>query len=193
MDVSFNSRTAARDSRSRSTRRAPARPIIGTARSVNARTAVTLALAVYGLVHVVEALGAPWPWLVQALVLALLAGSCFAAAQRSRDHRVGWLLSGCVAVGFAVAAFYNLVDAAATPVLPLAGLLVCSTVLLVVVRGRRQRQHRGQPVSPASLDPAASQRRPGCHADAGSTCVASMSGRASPGRRTRGADERRCP
>ena len=194
MDVSFNSRTSARHPRSRSTRRPGARPILCTARSVDARTAATLALAAYGLVQVVEDLGAPWAWLVQALVLALLARSCFVAAQRSHDHRAGWLLSGSVAAGLAIAAFYDLVDAAATPVPPVAGLLVCIAILLVVVRVRRQRPHREEPVSSTSREPATSQRRPGCPADTGSTCVeASPGGRPSPARRSRGASERRRP
>ena len=192
MDVSFNSPAAARHPRLRSTGRTPTRHTVVTAHRESARAIVTLALCAYGLVDVVEDLAAPWAWLVQALVLALLARSCLVAARHSHDHRVGWLLSGSVAAGLAIAAFYNLADAAATPVLPLAGLLVCIAILLVVVRSRQHRPHRGQPASATSRDPATSQRRPGCHADAGSACVeASPSSRAGPARGRRDASGRR--
>jgi hypothetical protein len=135
MDVSFNSLAAARYPRPRSTGRAPVPLSPLAAHATSARAGLTVALGAYGLVDVVEDLGAPWTWLVQTLVLALLALGFVVAAQRSPDHRPGWLLSGAVAVGLAITAFYKVIDAAATPALPLAGLLVCIAILVFVVRG----------------------------------------------------------
>lgn len=136
MDASFNSLAAARY---RSTGRTPARRTVITAHAANARATATLALAAYGLVTVVERLGAPWAWLVQTLVLALLALGFVVMARRSHDHRAGWLLSGSVALGLAIAAFSNAIGAGATPALPLAVLLVCVATLLFVVYCARRR------------------------------------------------------
>jgi peptidoglycan/LPS O-acetylase OafA/YrhL len=97
----------------------------------------------YGLVDLVEDLGAPWAWLVQTVVLALLALGFFVAARRSNDHRLGWMLSGSVAAGLAVTAFSNLTDA--TPALPLAGVLVCIAIALFAARGARQRHTAQRP------------------------------------------------
>jgi uncharacterized membrane protein HdeD (DUF308 family) len=99
---------------------------------------VTLALGAYGVVEVVEDLGAPWTWLVQTLVLALLAAGFFVAAQRFHDHGVGWLLAGSVAVGLAITAFSNVIRTADTLALPLAGLLVCTATALFAVRRAQQ-------------------------------------------------------
>jgi hypothetical protein len=110
MDVSFNALTAARYPRRQTTGRTPTRSPVLAPRAASARAAVTLALGAYGLVHVVEGLGAPWAWLVQTLVLAPVALGLFVAAQRSHDHRLGWLLSGAVAAGLAITAFYNVLS-----------------------------------------------------------------------------------
>jgi hypothetical protein len=138
MDVGFNSLTAARYPRPQSTGRRPARPAVLAPRAASARATVTLALGAYGLVDVVEDLGDPWAWLVQTLVLALLAMGFLVAAARSRDHRLGLLLSGCVAAGLAITAFSNVIDAA--PALPLAGVLVCIAIPLFAARGAQRRR-----------------------------------------------------
>jgi hypothetical protein len=144
MDASFNSFTAARCPRPRSTGRTPPPSAPLTALAENARTIVLLALAAYGLVHVVEELGAPWAGLVQTLVLALIALGFLVAARRSHDHRFGWLLSSCVAVGLAIAAFSTTIDGPAPPalLLPAAGALACIALSLLVVRRVQRRSHR---------------------------------------------------
>jgi hypothetical protein len=139
MAVGFNPLTAARYPRPHSTGRTPARPAVLAPRAASARATVTLALGAYGLATVVEDLGAPWAWLVQTLVLALLAVGFFVASRRSQDHRLGWLLSFSVAGGLAITAFSNVIDAA--PALPLAGVLVCVAIALFAARGAQQR-HR---------------------------------------------------
>jgi hypothetical protein len=139
MHVTVNPLTAARYPRPRTTGRTPAPPA---AHATGARATVTLALGAYGLIDVVEDLGSPWTGLVQTLVLAALALAFFIAAQRSHDHRVGWLLSGSAALGLAITAFSNVIDATATRVLPLAGLLVCIAILPFVIPGAQQRPHR---------------------------------------------------
>jgi 4-amino-4-deoxy-L-arabinose transferase-like glycosyltransferase len=143
MAVSFNALTAARYPRPRSAGRTPTRPAVLAPRAASARATVTLALGVYGLVDLVEDLGAPWAWLVQTLVLTLVAVGCFVAAQRANDHRLGWMLSGSVAAGLALTAFSNLIDA--TPALPLAGVLVCIATALFAARGARQRHTAERP------------------------------------------------
>jgi xanthosine utilization system XapX-like protein len=148
MDFSLNS-LATRYPRPRTTGGTAAAP---TAHGASARTTLVLALGAYGLIDVVEDLGAPWAWLVQTLVLALLAVGFFVAAQRSHDHRVGWLLSSSVAAGLAVAAFYSLVDSAATPALPVAGLLVGIAIVLFVAHGvSRGRPRRARPPAASSI------------------------------------------
>ena len=111
MDVSVNPLATARHPRQQPTRRTPPRPTVATAHGTTARAAATLALSAYGLVDLVEDLGAPWAWLVQALALALLAAGFVVAARRSPDHRFAWLLSGAVAGGLAIATCVALVDA----------------------------------------------------------------------------------
>jgi hypothetical protein len=148
MDFSLNS-LATRYPRPRTTGRTAAAP---TAHGASARTTLVLALGAYGLIDVVEDLGAPWAWLVQTLVLALLALGFFVAARRSHDHRVGWLLSSSVATGLAIAAFYSLVDTAAIPALPVAGLLVGIAIVLFVVHGvSRGRARRARPPAASSI------------------------------------------
>jgi hypothetical protein len=117
-------------------------PAAGLGHATSARAILTLALGAYGLVHVVEDLGSPWASIVQTLVLTVLALSFFVAAQRTHDHRAGWLLSGSVIAGLAIAAVYNAVDATATVALPAAGVLVGAVIALFVVRGARQRPRR---------------------------------------------------
>ena len=144
MDASFNSLIAARCPRPRSTGRTPPRPALLAPLAENARTIALLALAAYGLVHVVGELGAPWAGLVQTLVLALIALGFFVAARRSDDHRFGWLLSSCVALGLAIAAFSTTIDGATPPalLLPLAGALACIALPPLVVRRVQRRSHR---------------------------------------------------
>lgn len=142
MDVSSHLLATARHPRLRSTGRTPTRPIVLAPRAASARATVTLALGAYGLVDAVEGLGGPWAGMVQALLLALLAVGFFVAAQHSGHHRLGWLLSGAVAVGLAIAAFSSAIDAAATPALPLAGAVVCTAIVVFVTRGTQQRLQR---------------------------------------------------
>jgi hypothetical protein len=142
MDVSFNGLAAARYPRPQSTRRTPKRPTILAPRAASARATVTLALGAYGLITVVEHLGAPWAWLVETLALTLLAVGFFVAARRSQDHRLGWLLSGAAAGGLAITAFSSLIDA--TPALPLAAVLVCIAIALFAARGAFHRDHDPQ-------------------------------------------------
>jgi hypothetical protein len=166
MDFRVDSPALVRFPRPRSTGRAPARPGALNARAAGARAAVTLALGLYGLVDVVEDLAAPWAWLIQTLVLVALALGFLVAARRSHDHRVGWLLSGSLAAGLALAAFYNLVGAAATPGLPVAGLLVCVAVGLSVARVARVARRRAQGSRPSAATRSTAPResdRSTCH------------------------------
>jgi hypothetical protein len=142
MDVSSHSLATARHPHLRSTGRTPTRPIVLAPRAASARATVTLALGVYGLLNVVEDLGGPWAGMVQTLLLALLAVGFFVAAQHSADHRLGWLLSGAVAVGLAIAAFSSAIDAAAIPALPLAGAVVCLAIVVFVAHSAQQRLQR---------------------------------------------------
>src|SRR4051794_17742610 len=50
-----------------------------------ARAIITLALAVRGLIEIVDAIGRPWTSLVETLLLATLALGFFAAAPHSRE------------------------------------------------------------------------------------------------------------
>jgi len=78
---------------------------------------------------------APWRWLVESQLLALLALGFFVAAQRVPDKWFGWLLSSCVALGLAVAALYNFIATASTNTLPAAaGVVVFISIWLFVVR-----------------------------------------------------------
>jgi hypothetical protein len=99
-----------------------------------------LALATTGLIEVIAGLGAAWRWLAQTLLLALLALGMVVAAQRSDDRRFAWLLSGGVAVGLAIAAFYNLIVALAAPALPVAGAAIFIAIVLFFLRRRGTRR-----------------------------------------------------
>jgi hypothetical protein len=76
----------------------------------------------------------PWRWLVESQLLALLALGFFVAAQRVPDRWFGWLLSSCVALGLAIAAFYNFIATTSTNTLPAAGVVVFISIWLFVVR-----------------------------------------------------------
>jgi hypothetical protein len=73
-------------------------------------------------------------WLVESQLLALLALGFFVAAQRVPDKYFGWLLSSCVALGLAIAAFYNFIATVGTRAIPAAG-GVFILILLFVARG----------------------------------------------------------
>jgi hypothetical protein len=71
------------------------------------RAVCTLVLAARGLIEIINALGHPWAQAIKTLVLAALGLGFFAAAQRSHDHRVGWLLSSAATTGLAIVFFYS--------------------------------------------------------------------------------------
>lgn len=96
---------------------------------------LTLASGPYGLVDVVDGVGRPGRWLLQALLMTLLAAGFFVAAQRSADKRFAWLLSSSVAAGFAIAASCNLIGATTTPAVPVAGVVIFIAVMLLLTRG----------------------------------------------------------
>jgi hypothetical protein len=79
-----------------------------TAETASPRAILTLALAARGLIEIINALGHPWAQLLETVLLAALALGCFAAAQHSRQHRNGWLLSSAAATGLAIASCYRL-------------------------------------------------------------------------------------
>jgi CHASE2 domain-containing sensor protein len=89
-----------------------------------------------------DVLQLPWTRLVTMLVLALLATGSFVAAQRAQEQRVGWLLSGAIAMGLAISAFYSFVDAAVTPKIPAAGFVGSIAIVLFVVGGATQQRLR---------------------------------------------------
>jgi hypothetical protein len=129
-------------------RRSRSRLIVGTAlllttlspRAANVRATLTLALAALGLVDVVDRLSVPWGSLIASALLALLAFGFFFAAKRSQDKRTGWLLSGSVATGLAIADSYNLINA--MPAAPAAGAVLSIAIMLIVVRSVAQRHLR---------------------------------------------------
>lgn len=108
----------------------------------SARAPLTLPLVAPDLIDVVDGLDRPWRWLVEALLLALLALAFFVAAQRSRDQRFGWLLSSSVAAGLAIAASYNLLDAAAIPAVPAAGVVIIIAIMLFLTWGATRQPPR---------------------------------------------------
>lgn len=67
---------------------------------------LTLALAAFGLISIIDSLGSLWSSLVTTLLLALSARVLFAVAQRSPDKRFAWLLSASVAAGLTIADTY---------------------------------------------------------------------------------------
>jgi hypothetical protein len=87
-----------------------------------------------------EGLHVPWRWLIESQLLALLALGFFAAAQRAPDKCFSWLLSSCVALGLALAAFYNFIATASTRAIPAAGIVV--VISLFVARGAIRRRAR---------------------------------------------------
>jgi hypothetical protein len=87
-----------------------------------ARAIITLTLAARGLIEIINAVVHPWPRLIETLLLAILALGFLAAATRSHDHRNGWLLSGAVAIGLAIAGLYDFVGAAITLAFPVTAL-----------------------------------------------------------------------
>jgi hypothetical protein len=107
--------------------------------AASARGTLTLALSACGLIHVVDSLSRPGRWLVQALLMALLAVGLSGVARRSSEMSFGWLLSGSVAAGLAIAATYNLIQAAVTPALPATGAVIVAAVILLVVHAGRWR------------------------------------------------------
>jgi hypothetical protein len=96
---------------------------------------VILALAIRGLVEIIDSLGGPWRHLVEALLLALLALAFLAAAVRSCVGRFGWLLSASVAAGLAIAAGYSFVSTASTAAVAETGAVVLLGILLAFACG----------------------------------------------------------
>ncbi len=77
--------------------------------------------------------------------MALLAVAFFSVARRTSEIRFGWLISGSVAAGLAIAATYNLIAATVTPTLPASGAVIFAAIMLLVVHmGRRRGRPRGQ-------------------------------------------------
>jgi CHASE2 domain-containing sensor protein len=70
---------------------------------------------------------------VQALILALLAIGFFSVARRTSEMRLGWLISGSVAAGLAIAATINLIQAAVTPAVPAAGAVIFAAIMVFAV------------------------------------------------------------
>jgi hypothetical protein len=90
-----------------------------------------------------EGLRAPWCWLIEAQLLALVALGFFVAAQRFQDKRFSWLLSSSVAVGFAIAAFYNFIAATGARAIPAVGLsIMFMAIMLFVMRTATQVRRR---------------------------------------------------
>ncbi len=123
-------------SRLRWTDHTASRTLATSAGVATVRTIFTLTLAARGLIEIVNAVGHPWDWLVRTLVLAVLALGFSAVAQRSHDHRCGWLLSSAAAVGLAIASLYDFTAAAVTPAAAATVLVACIVLLLATMRGR---------------------------------------------------------
>ncbi len=103
-------------------------------------------MAAIGLLNAIDSLGVPWDSLLTTLLMALLALAFFAAAQRSHDKRMGWLLSASVATGLTIAYFYTLINTAAAAAGAAAVLIAFIAVLPFVVRDptRLRPRHRRQ-------------------------------------------------
>lgn len=108
----------------------------GRAQSSTIRTIVMLALSLRGLVEVVDGLEAPWRRLAEALVLTLLALAFLAAAARSADRRLGWLLSASATIGLALAAGYSFASTAGTAPVAATGAVVLLGIVLMAAYGR---------------------------------------------------------
>jgi peptidoglycan/LPS O-acetylase OafA/YrhL len=106
------------------------------------RAIFILALAARGLIEIINALGHPWAQLTRTLLLAAFALGLFTVAQRSHDRRSGWLLSGAVAVGLAIASLYDFMAVASAPAVRPAALVVCVVLVLFITCGTaRRRRH----------------------------------------------------
>lgn len=79
---------------------------------------------------------------MRASTLAQRALTAFAAAQRSHDHRCGWLLSAAIAAGLTIASFYDFITAAVTPAVPTAGPVTFVVISLCAIRGATRRRPR---------------------------------------------------
>ena len=89
-----------------------------------------------------DGLHVPWYWLVESQVMALLAVAFFVAAQHARARFFGWLLSSCVALGFAIAALYNFIASVGTVAISVAGVAWFISIGLLVVRQATQPRER---------------------------------------------------
>lgn len=92
-----------------------------------------------------DGLPVPWRWLVESQLLALLALGFLVGAQRVPDKYFGWLLSSCVALGLAIAAFYNFITAAGARAIPAAGVVVFVSILLFAARRATHPRARRSP------------------------------------------------
>jgi hypothetical protein len=88
-----------------------------------------------------DGLRAPWCWLIEAQLLSLVALGFFVAAHRFHEKRFSWLLSSSVAVGFAIAAFYNFVAATGARAIPAAGVGIMF-IAIMLFAGRAASQPR---------------------------------------------------
>lgn len=121
--------------RPRRTAAASARWAGGGAQHATIKTIVMLALAVRGLVGIIDDLGGPWRHLVETLLLGLLALAFVAAAARSCVRRFPWLLSASAASGLAIAASYSFVSTASTAEVVETGAVVLLGILLALACG----------------------------------------------------------
>jgi len=124
------------------TRHTAARWTVLDAHAASVPATLILALVAIGLIAL-DAFEGAWRWLVEMLLLALLALAFFVAARRSDDQRFAWLLSASVAAGLAIAAFYNLILATATPALPVAGVATFVAITLFLLRRGTRQPPRG--------------------------------------------------
>jgi hypothetical protein len=113
-----------------------------------ARATLTLALAAFGLINIIDSLGAPWSSFGTTLLLVLSARVLFAAAQRSPDKRFAWLLSASVAAGLSIADTYNLITS--TPPARAAVVAVCIASLLLIARGITRQRRWSRPTHEAA-------------------------------------------
>jgi hypothetical protein len=94
---------------------------------------LTLASGMCGVLGVAGGLERSERWLLESVLLAVLAIR-FLAAARCAGNRFGWLLSGSVAAGLAIAATCNLIGATTTPALPVAGVVIFIAAMLLFAR-----------------------------------------------------------
>lgn len=102
----------------------------GLAQPATIKAIAMVALAVGGLVHIIDNLEGPWRHPVEALLLALLAVAFVAAAVGSPAHRFGWLMSASVAAGLAFATGYSFVSTASTAAVEETGSVVLPGIML---------------------------------------------------------------